>query len=53
MIVAGDGDEIVTTSDQAELLHAAIPHSRLLVIKGAGHMVHHMPAGEMREALAG
>ena len=51
MIIAGDGDAIVTTSSQAERLHREIPHSRLLVVKGAGHMVHHMGARQIAEAL--
>ncbi len=51
-IVAGDGDAIVTTSEQADRLHRAIPHSRLHVVEGAGHMIHHMAARRIAEALA-
>jgi pimeloyl-ACP methyl ester carboxylesterase len=40
-IVAGESDAIVETSSQARPLHKAIPQSRLIVVEGAGHMVHH------------
>ena len=40
-IVAGEADQIVTTARQSVRLHAAIPGSRLTVVPGAGHMVHH------------
>jgi pimeloyl-ACP methyl ester carboxylesterase len=39
-IVAGDGDKIIDC-DQAERLHAALPGSKLRLVPGAGHMVHH------------
>jgi pimeloyl-ACP methyl ester carboxylesterase len=38
-IVAGDGDRLVPF-DQAERLHAAIPHSTLHRAEGVGHMIH-------------
>lgn len=38
-IAAGDGDKIVAYK-QAEEMHAAIPHSSLHPIEGAGHMIH-------------
>lgn len=40
-IIAGDGDRIVNTGEQADRLHRAIPGSRLWVLPGVGHMVHH------------
>ena len=40
-IVAGEADQVVTTARQSARLHAAIPGSRLTVVPGAGHMVHH------------
>ena len=40
-LVAGDGDKVVSTSDQSERLAGDLAGSELLVVKGAGHMVHH------------
>jgi pimeloyl-ACP methyl ester carboxylesterase len=39
-IIAGAGDRVVFAS-MAKRLHAAIPHSTLHIVKGAGHMMHH------------
>ena len=51
-IVAGKGDEMVTTADQSELLHAALPGSRLEVVEGAGHMVHHTATDRVVSAIS-
>jgi pimeloyl-ACP methyl ester carboxylesterase len=40
-ILTGDGDEVVFMRRHAAILHRALPKSRLVVVKGAGHMVHH------------
>jgi pimeloyl-ACP methyl ester carboxylesterase len=40
-LVAGDGDKVVSTSDQSERLAGALEGSELLIVGGAGHMVHH------------
>ncbi len=40
-IVAGEGDAIVATASQPQLFHQALPQSRYVELKGAGHMVHH------------
>jgi pimeloyl-ACP methyl ester carboxylesterase len=40
-IVAGSGDRIVSPGRQSERLHRDVPHSRLRLVAGAGHMVHH------------
>jgi pimeloyl-ACP methyl ester carboxylesterase len=40
-IVAGSGDRIVSPTRQSERLHRDLPHSRLRLVAGAGHMVHH------------
>jgi pimeloyl-ACP methyl ester carboxylesterase len=40
-IVAGEADRIVTTARQSARLHAELPRSRLTVLPGAGHMIHH------------
>ena len=50
-IVAGEGDAIVDTSSQARPLHKAIPQSRLTVVEGAGHMVHHTAPDEVIAAV--
>jgi pimeloyl-ACP methyl ester carboxylesterase len=39
-IIAGSGDRIVDPR-QAHRLHKAVRHSKLLVLRGQGHMVHH------------
>jgi pimeloyl-ACP methyl ester carboxylesterase len=50
-IVAGDGDAIVDTEAQAERLQQTIPGSKLVIVKGAGHMVHHTAPEKVIEAL--
>ncbi|WP_102959093.1 alpha/beta fold hydrolase [Mangrovicella endophytica] len=40
-IVAGGGDRIVDPSRQSERLHRAISGSRLSILPGVGHMLHH------------
>lgn len=49
-IVAGDGDKIVSHR-LAERLRAAIPGSTLRIVKGAGHMVHHVATEEVAETV--
>jgi pimeloyl-ACP methyl ester carboxylesterase len=39
--MAGTGDRIVSPTRQSERLHRDVPHSRLRLVEGAGHMVHH------------
>ena len=51
-IVAGRGDEMVTTADQSELLHAALPGSRFEAVEGAGHMVHHTATDRVLAAIS-
>ena len=41
VIMAGDGDKVVLKRS-AERLHASVKGSVLRIIKGAGHMVHHL-----------
>jgi pimeloyl-ACP methyl ester carboxylesterase len=43
-ILAGTGDEIVDTTAQSQRLHGEIAGSRLELVAGAGHMVHHSGA---------
>jgi pimeloyl-ACP methyl ester carboxylesterase len=52
-IVAGEGDEVVTTTDQSQRLHEALPDSTLQTISGAGHMVHHTATDEVVAAIRG
>jgi len=40
-IVAGEGDMVVDPEGQSVRLAADVPGSKLLVVPGAGHMVHH------------
>ncbi|MHB2206574.1 alpha/beta fold hydrolase [Methylobacterium sp. CM6257] len=40
-IVAGSGDEVVDIEDQARRFHRENPRSRLHVVEGCGHLVHH------------
>lgn len=39
VIVTGEGDPVVVTAKQAELLSRAVPGARLVVLPGAGHMI--------------
>ena len=50
-IVAGAGDAVVDTDDQSRRLHAMLPQSRLHVVAGAGHMVHHSATAEVVAAI--
>ncbi|HEX9948059.1 MAG TPA: alpha/beta hydrolase [Allosphingosinicella sp.] len=40
-LVAGEGDAVVSTSDQSGRLAEALAASELLIVEGAGHMAHH------------
>jgi pimeloyl-ACP methyl ester carboxylesterase len=50
-IVAGSGDEIVTSQRQSERLHHDITQSKLHVLAGVGHMVHHSVASAVMMAI--
>ena len=50
-IVAGDGDRIVDPLDHSTRLHAELSASKLLLVPGAGHMVHHTAAGVVQQAI--
>jgi pimeloyl-ACP methyl ester carboxylesterase len=52
LIIAGDGDRIVDTARQSRRLHGLLPKSRLVVIDGAGHMVHHTRPEKTAEVIA-
>ena len=50
-ILAGRGDRMVNTGAQSERLHSALPHSRLHLIDGIGHMIHHNAPKEVAAAI--
>ncbi len=50
VIIAGDGDRIVF-SRRSEQLRDNIPSSVLQIVKGAGHMVHHLAARQVAQAV--
>ena len=49
-IIAGDGDRVVFKR-RSEQLRASIPGSVLQIVKGAGHMVHHLAARQVAQAV--
>ncbi len=51
IIMAGDADRIVNVERQSQRLHGAIPGSRLDVLVGAGHMIHHLDPARMVRAI--
>jgi pimeloyl-ACP methyl ester carboxylesterase len=51
VIMAGDADRIVNVERQAQRLHGAIPGSRLDVLNGAGHMIHHLDPARIVRAI--
>jgi pimeloyl-ACP methyl ester carboxylesterase len=50
-IVAGRGDKVVSPSDQSERLAGALAGSELLIVEGAGHMVHHTAPDAVTSAI--
>jgi pimeloyl-ACP methyl ester carboxylesterase len=50
VIIAGDGDKVVYKR-RSEQLAASIRGSVLQIVKGAGHMVHHLAARQVAEAV--
>ena len=50
VIMAADGDKVVFKRS-AERLQASIKGSVLRVVKGAGHMVHHLAPRQVVEAI--
>ena len=50
-IIAGAGDEIVETASQSERLAEAVPGSKLVVVEGAGHMVHYTATARVSDAI--
>lgn len=56
-VIAGSGDKVVPPSEQSERLSRALRRGRLILVEGAGHMVHHTAAdqvaSEIRTAAGG
>ena len=50
-IITGDGDEVVFMHRHSQRLHRELPHSRLVVVPGAGHMIHHTALDEVTKAI--
>lgn len=50
VIIAGEGDRIVFKR-RSEQLRDSIPGSELQIVKGAGHMVHHLAAHQVAQAV--
>lgn len=51
VILAGDADRIVSIERHSQRLHGAIPGSRLDVLNGAGHMIHHLDPARIVRAI--
>ncbi len=52
-IVTGDGDRMVGPKRHSERMHRNLPHSRLTMVEGAGHMVHHSAPEQVAAAVRG
>jgi len=50
VIIAGDGDKVVFKR-RSKQLRDSIPGSRLEIVKGAGHMVHHVATRQVARAV--
>ncbi|MGZ8286345.1 MAG: alpha/beta fold hydrolase [Allosphingosinicella sp.] len=50
-LIAGDGDKVVSTADQSGRLAGALAGSKLLIVEGAGHMVHHTARDAVASAI--
>ncbi len=51
VLIAGDGDKLVDTAAQTKRLAGLLPHARLVIVPGAGHMVHHFDPQAFVEAV--
>lgn len=51
IIMAGTDDMHVATKMHSERLHDQIPHSKLILVPGVGHMIHHVVPGQVLEAI--
>lgn len=51
VIMAGTDDMRVPTKMHSERLHDHIPHSKLVLVPGVGHMIHHAVPGQVLSAI--
>src|SRR5215831_19617110 len=51
VIISGDHDATVHIETHARAATMLIPHARLMVLKGIGHMLHHVAAGSIVAAI--
>ena len=51
VIIAGAGDRYVSARAHSVRLHDEVPDSRLTLVPGAGHMVHHVATREVMRAI--
>ena len=51
VLIAGEKDRMVRTRWQAARLHQRVPTTRLHVVPGAGHMVHHTATENVMQAI--
>lgn len=51
-LIAGEGDKVVSTAGQSDRLADAVLRSELIVVEGAGHMVHHTASKRVADAIA-
>jgi len=51
-IMAGADDEIVDVGRQSRRLHKELPGSELRLVRGVGHMVHHIAAHAVIQLIA-
>ena len=52
-IIAGNDDRYVSARAHSLRLHGEVPGSELVLIPGAGHMVHHVAVNEVMRAIEG
>ncbi len=50
-VIAGEQDSVVDVQAHSARLHAALPGSRLVIVPGAGHMVHHVAQRQIAELI--
>jgi pimeloyl-ACP methyl ester carboxylesterase len=50
-IMVGDSDRYANMHTHSEQLHHELPHSKLHVTRGAGHMLHHLAVDEVMAAI--
>lgn len=51
VIIAGSGDRYVSPRAHSMRLHREVPGSELVLVPGAGHMVHHVAAARVMRAI--